>query len=396
MLMSYEESLTILHSHIKNYKKIEKIALTECLGRILAHDIRAPKNQPEFPTSAMDGYAIKFEDQDKALKILGSTPAGTMPQFKVKNNTCVKTFTGSLMSEGSDTLIPVENVNVEKDMLFIEKKVSKGFAVRSVGENYKKDEILLKKGTKLNYSEIALLAELGLFHLSVFVKPIIGVLSSGSEIKDLGECLENPAQIRSSNHIAIANLAKNLACEARIFPLLKDDEKTTFYALKSALESCDILITTGGVSMGDFDFLKKAIKEYTLIIDKADIKPGRHIKIAKANEKFIIALPGFPYSAMVMFNLYAREILNTWLCQPKDYICKAFLQGHYKKKTSHLEFVACNIEFKNGRILANLEGKKEGSSAIINNLNHQAALMIVPKECEILENESLIDIIFMP
>ncbi|ELJ5295900.1 molybdopterin molybdenumtransferase MoeA, partial [Campylobacter coli] len=109
---------------------------------------------------------------------------------------------------------------------------------------------------------------------SVFIKPIVGVLSSGSEIKDLGEALENPAQIRSSNHIAIANLAKNLNCDTRVFPLLKDDEKATFSTLESALQSCDILVTTGGVSMGDFDFLKKAIKEYEIIIDKADIKPG--------------------------------------------------------------------------------------------------------------------------
>lgn len=396
MLMSYEQSLKILHSHINTYEKIEKIAITQCLGRILAVDIKAPKNQPEFLTSAMDGYAIQFQDQDKALEILGLTPAGTMPEFKVKPGTCVKTFTGSLMSQGSDTLIPIENVQVKNNTLFIKKKVTQGFAVRQIGENYKKDEILLQKGTKLSYSEIALLTELGFFHISVFVKPIIGVLSSGSEIKDLGECLDHPAQMRSSNHIAIATLAKILSSQARIFPLLKDDKKASLSMIENALRSCDILITTGGVSMGDFDFLKQAIKEYTLIIDKVDIKPGRHIKIAKSNEKFIIALPGFPYSAMVMFNLYAREILNSWLLQPKDYICKAFLQGTYQKKTPHLEFIACNIEFKNGRILANLEGKKEGSSAIINNLNNKAALMVVPKECEILENESLIDIIFMP
>lgn len=396
MLMSYEKSLEVLHSHIKTYERVEKIALTECLGRILADDIKASENQPSMPTSAMDGYAIRYEDQDLPLKILGITPAGKMPEFKLSANTCVKTFTGSLMSEGSDTLVPVENVRVENNMLFIEKKVPKGFALRKIGENYTKGEILLKKGTKLNYSEIALLAELGFFHISVFIKPIIGVLSSGSEIKDLGESLENPAQIRSSNHIAIANLAKSLNCDVRVFALLKDDEKDTSKAINCALNSCDILITTGGVSMGDFDFLKKAIKEYKLIIDKVDVKPGRHIKIASINEKFIIALPGFPYSAMVMFNLYAREIINAWLLQSKDYICKAFLQGSYKKKTPYLEFVACNVEFKNGRILANLEGKKEGSSAIINNLNNKAALMIAPKECEILENESLVDIVFMP
>ncbi|WP_276882327.1 molybdopterin molybdotransferase MoeA [Campylobacter cuniculorum] len=395
-LMSYEKSLEILKSHLNPYEKIEKIALTQCLGRILAQEIKAPKNHPEFKTSAMDGYALKFEDQSKVLTLLGSTPAGTMPQFCIKEAQCVKTFTGSLMSEGSDTLVPVENVEIKGNQICVKEAVKKGFAVREIGENYKEGEILLKKGTKLDYSEIALLAELGFFHISVFIKPVVGILSSGNEIKDLGETLENPAQIRSSNHIALANLAQKLVCKSVVFPLLKDDEKQSKKALENALESCDILITTGGVSMGDFDFLKKAVREYTIIIDKVDIKPGRHIKIASFKNKFIVALPGFPYSAMVMFNLYVREILNFWLLQKKDYICQAFLCDSYMKKTPYLEFVACNIYFENGRILANLKGKKDGSSAIINNLNHKSALMMVPKECTSLKDGDLVDIIFMP
>lgn len=396
MLMSYEESLQILKSHIKPYEKIEKIAITQCLGRILAQDIKAINPQPQFETSAMDGYAVKFDEQNKPLKILGSTAAGLMPQFKVESGTCVKTFTGALMSEGSDTLVPVENVRVDGDKLFINEAVSKGFAVRKIGESYTKGEILLKKGTRLDYSEIALLAELGHFHISVFVKPIVGILSSGSEIKDLGEMLDNPAQIRSSNHIALANLAKKLHCQTRIFPLLKDEEKLTSNALKNALNSCDILITTGGVSVGDFDFLKTAVREYEILIDKVDIKPGRHIKIAKFEEKFIIALPGFPYSAMVMFNLYAREILNAWLLQEKDYFTQAFLRGEYVKKTPYLEFVACNVCFEEGKIWVNLRGKKDGTSAIITNLNHKAALMIVPKNRHLLKDGDLINLVFMP
>ncbi|EAH5546600.1 molybdopterin molybdotransferase MoeA [Campylobacter upsaliensis] len=396
MLMSYETSLELLKAHLKPYEKVEKVALTQCLGRILAQDIKALKNYPEFPVSAMDGYALKFDEQDKPLRVLGVTPAGKMPEFKVESGTCVKTFTGSLMSEGSDTLVPVENVELKEGQIYIKEAVKKGFAVRKVGESYQKDELLLTKGTKLDYSEIALLAELGFFHISVFVRPVVGVLSSGSEIKDLGEALENPAQIRSSNHIALANLAQKLGCEARVFPLLKDEEKLTQSTLENALKTCDILITTGGVSMGDFDFLKKAVREYEIIIDKVDIKPGRHIKIAQFEEKFILALPGFPYSAMVMFNLYAREILNAWLLQPKNYVFQAFLRGVYKKKSPYLELVACQVEFENGRLVVHLAGKKEGSSAIISNLNHKAALMMVKKESEILENESLVEVMFMP
>ncbi|EAK5584768.1 molybdopterin molybdotransferase MoeA [Campylobacter lari] len=392
-MQSYEDSLKSLKQAINSYEKIEKIALTECLDRILAIDIIALNDHPQFPTSAMDGYAIKFDDQDENLKIIGEVPAGKFPNFKLNTKECVKTFTGSLMSEGSDTLVPIEKVQVENDILIIKEKVSKNFAVRKIGESYKKGEILLKKGTKISYSEIALLAELGYFHISVFIKPIIGVLSSGSEIKDLGESLEYSAQIRSSNHVAIANMAKKLGAEARIFPLLKDDMQKTPNVLKQALNACDILVTTGGVSMGDFDFLKQAVKEYEVILDKVDVKPGKHIKIAKFEDKFIFALPGFPYSAMVMFNLYVRELLNAWFLQEKDYVFKAFANTDYKKKSPHLEFVACNVEFKDGKIYANLKGKKEGSSAIINNLNNKAALMIANDD--IKEND-LVDIIFMP
>ena len=424
-LMSYEKGLELLLANVAPYEKVEKIAITECLGRILAEDIRAANDYPAFATASMDGYAVRFSEQGNALKIIGSVPAGTMPQFKPQKNECVKTFTGSLMSADLDTLVPVENVevvgvagaengensqnspknsaNLQKNSqnssqiqtLIIKQKVPLNHAVRAVGESYKKNDILLKKGTRLEFSELALLAELGFFHISVFIKPVIGVLSSGNELKDLGESLENPAQIRSSNHIAIASLARSFNARAVIFPLLKDEPQAVKAALTSALQNCDILITTGGVSVGDFDFLKEAIKGYELIIDKLDIKPGRHIKIAKSGKGFILAFPGFPYSSMVAFHLYAREILNSWLCQKKDYVIKAFLKGTYSKKSPYFEFVACNVEFENGKVCVNLRDKKQGSSAIIGNLNHKAALMLVPKErLSIIEGE-LVDIMLL-
>lgn len=394
-LMSYEKGLEILHSAIMPYEKVEKVAITECLGRILACDIMAQNDYPAFPTASMDGYALRFSEQDKPLKIIGFVKAGVFPHFKAGQNECVKTFTGSLMSENLDTLVPVENVTVKDETLIINKKVPLGFAVRAVGESYKKGEILLHKGTKLGFSELALLAELGYFHITVFIKPVVGVLSSGDELKDLGESLDNLAQIHSSNHLAIASLAKSFGAKALIFPLLKDEQSAVNSTLQNAIQSCDILISTGGVSMGDFDFLKTALKDYEIIIDKLDIKPGRHIKIAKSGKKFILAFPGFPYSAMVAFHLYAREILNAWLLQKKDYVIKAFLKGCYHKKSPFLEFVACNVEFDEGKIVVNLQGKKKGSSAIISNLNLKSALMIVPKECENLEENALVDVILL-
>ncbi|WP_033915927.1 molybdopterin molybdotransferase MoeA [Campylobacter sputorum] len=380
---SYEETLKTLKNSIKPWDKIQKVAITSALNKILAVDIIAKENYPQYETSSMDGYACKFNDLSTGkLRILGDIPAGTNPMnINLKDGECIKTFTGSLMCKNSDTLIPIENVDVKDGYIFINQGVKKGFAVRKIGESYKKDDILIRKGTKLSYSEIALLAELGEFHISVFMKPKVGVLATGSEIRDLGEVLQTPAQIHSSNHIAIASMLELMGCEAVILPIVKDEKNLVKEAIINGIKSCDMLITTGGVSVGDYDFVKSSLKEnYEILVDGAAIKPGRHIKIAKFNDKYIFALPGFPYSAMVMCVLYVRVVINELFCIKEENEIEAILSQDYAKKTEFLEFTACNITFKDGKVFANLEGKKSGSSAIINNLNNNAALLICQLE----------------
>lgn len=393
-MISYKEALEILDSHIKPYDFIEKIAITQCLDRILASDIRALRSYPQRDMAAMDGYAFNFNEQDEELKILGQLNASELSYFKLGKKECVKTMTGALMSEGSDTLAPIEIVDLKDDKIKIKQKIKKGFAVRKAGENYKKGELLLKKGTKLSYAELALLAELGYFHISVFKKPKVAILSSGSELKDLGESLENEAQIYSSNHIAIANIAKKLGADSMILPLIKDDKKELKNALFNALQSCDILVSTGGVSVGDLDFLRDLVKEYELLIDKVSIKPGRHIKIAKFKHKFILALPGFSLSAISTFILFARHIINSWLLLKKDYTSKAFFKGEYKKKSEFLELLPCDLSFKEAKIYASLKDTKEANSAMTTRLISSKAFILLDKKE--LKNADLVDIIFLP
>lgn len=379
--MPYDESLEILKANTPKWDRVEKVSITQCLGRYLATDITSYENCPKFATSSMDGYAIKFDDSKSVYKILGDAPAGKLQEISLKDDECIKTFTGALMAKNSDTLIPVENVEISGGMMKIIKPVKKGFAVREVGESYKKGEILLTKGTKLSYSEIALLAELGHFNISVFVRPKVAVLATGSEIKDLGEPLENPAQIRSSNHIALANMAKLMGCEAVILPIVKDEPNLVSQAIINALKSCDILLTTGGVSMGDYDFVKSALKEFDIIINGAAIKPGRHIKIAKTKQKLIFALPGFPYSAMVMCVLYVRKVINSYFCSSENFEFTAIMDEDFTKKSPFLEFSACSVtNSDDGSLRVNLGGKKDGSSAIISNLNKNAFLLVTPLE----------------
>lgn len=397
---SYEETLNKLKDSIKPWNKIQKVSITSALNRILAVDIIAKDNYPTNETSAMDGYACKFSDIDLGkLKILGDIPAGTnISDISLNNGECIKTFTGSLMCKNSDTLIPIENVDVKDGYIIINKSVKQGFAVRKIGESYKKNDTLLKKGTKLSYSEIALLAELGEFHVSVFMRPKIGVLATGSEIRDLGEPLETAAQIHSSNHIAIASMLELMGCETVILPIVKDDELLVKEAIINGIKSCDMLITTGGVSVGDYDFVKSSLKENCeIIVDGAAIKPGRHIKIAKFDNKYIFALPGFPYSAMVMCVLYVRVVINKLLCIDERNEFEAILCEDYPKKTEFLEFSACDLIYKEGKVYASVQNKKSGSSAIVNNLNDNAALLICPLEkTDGLKKGEIIKVLKMP
>lgn len=394
--MSYADSLKILKDTINAWEKVEKVAITDALDRNIAYDVKATENYPAKPVSAMDGYAFAFKDGLNELELITDLPAGSDKGLHVEGSKCVKTFTGSLMSEGTDTLVPVENVEVSGSKIIIKKSVPKGFAVREVGESYKKGEILIKKGTRLTYSEIALLAELGVFHVSVFVRPRVAILATGSEIKDLGEPLDSPAQIHSSNHVGIAMQIRKMGAEPILCEIVRDKAELVEKAIINALKSADILVTTGGISMGDYDFVKGALNEnFSLIIEGAAIKPGRHIRVAKSGDKYIFALPGFPYSAMVMCVLYVRVLINTWFSQEEPKIT-AIMDEDYKKRSTFLEFTAVNLENRDGKIFVNLNGKKLGSSAIVNNLTNEAALLIIPKETEFIAKGEVVEVLKMP
>ena len=394
--MSYADSLKILKDTINAWEKVEKVAITDALDRNIAYDVTAAENYPAKPVSAMDGYAFAFKDGLNELELITDLPAGSDKGLHVEGSKCVKTFTGSLMSEGTDTLVPVENVEVSGSKIIIKKRVPKGFAVREVGESYKKGEILIKKGTRLTYAEIALLAELGVFHVSVFIRPRVAILATGSEIKDLGEPLDSPAQIHSSNHVGIAMQIRKMGAEPILCEIVRDKAELVEKAIINALKSADILVTTGGISMGDYDFVKGALNEnFKLIIEGAAIKPGRHIRVAKSGDKYIFALPGFPYSAMVMCVLYVRVLINTWFSQEEPKIT-AIMDEDYKKRSPFLEFTAVNLENRDGKIFVNLNGKKLGSSAIVNNLTNEAALLIIPKETEFIAKGEVVEVLKMP
>ena len=205
--ISFEESIEILNKNLPTKKRTKKISLEESLGYVLAKDIIATYNNPAHPTASMDGYAIKYSDIDTEIKIIGSNPAGSFEFDTLKDGEAIKTFTGSFMPNGADTLVPIENVEVDGDILKITTKVNKGFSVRSIGEDFKENEVIIKKHTKITFAEIGVMASLNIPIVEVIDKAKVAVIATGSEILDLGEN-GNIAQIHSSNNYTLSALSR--------------------------------------------------------------------------------------------------------------------------------------------------------------------------------------------
>ncbi|ARU49914.1 molybdopterin molybdotransferase MoeA [Sulfurospirillum diekertiae] len=395
----FDETLKALENSIQTEIGIENIFIGDALGRFLAVDIVAPENNPTHATSSMDGYAIRFSDQQLGSLIISDfIPAGTETHGIVHKGECVKTFTGTLMSEGSDTLIPIENVDVKEGKIHITSAVSKGFAVRPVGENYKAGEVLIKKGTKIGFAEIGVMAEVGMVQVEVFMKPRIAILSTGNEILDFGEPKTSYAQIRSSNHVTVESILRQLGCETMRFKLIKDDRDVIEQQLRQALMWSDIVITTGGGSVGDFDYLQSILTDMKIenIIDGSYMKPGRHIRVVKTGHKYIYALPGFPYSASVCTFLFIAPLLRKLRAQTFALpTIKAFMGELYKKRSKFVEFTACNLRFTEGQLIVDLHGKKEGSSAILNNLLDNPVLLRVEKDVQKIEKGEMVDVVLL-
>ena len=383
-MLHFDDSISKIEDiDISSYRK-KKLYLVDALGYILAEDIVADHNSPEYPTSSMDGYALKHEDISLGrLKISSINPAGSELSDSIKDGECIKTFTGSLMPEGSDTLIPIEMVEVDGDEIIIKESVPKGFSVRAVGENYSKDDLLIASGTKIDIAQIGVMAGLNIVAPLVYDKPTVSIISTGSELLELGENQTNPSQIRSSNNYILEAIVKKYGGIPHQLGCIRDDKDSITSAIDSALSQSDIVVTTGGVSVGDFDFVKDVIRELgcEVIFKGVRVKPGQHIMVAQKGDKFIIGLPGFAYSSTVTALIYLVPLIAKFQkakCPLRR--VKAKLKEPFIKRAKKAEFTACNYSIVDGEYIVDFDGKKIGSSAILTNMLGNIALLVTDED----------------
>jgi len=398
-LLSYETSQNMLDLLHVNSSRYERVPLSASLGRILAVNIVAEFNDPQFPTASMDGYALKHEDLVLgSLTVLGDNPAGHDETRTLNTGECIKTFTGSMMPHGADTLIQIENVSYEDGTITINELVPLANAVRPVGEGYSAGDILIRKGTKITFAEIGVMAGLNEVMVKVAIAPRVAVIATGSEILDLGENSDNPAQIRSSNNYTLAALFEQAGAEVIQLGTTPDDKDEIMQTFQTALESADILVSTGGVSVGDYDFVKDIVPRLgaEVVYKGVAIKPGRHIMVARRDEKFVLALPGFAYSSTVTAILYILPLIAKMLGRDKAYkTVAAKLSSDFKKRSRFTEFTACNVEVEDGEYFVNFKGKKVGSSAILVNMLSESALMVAGEEDKFLEAGTYVNVILL-
>lgn len=397
-MISYETSQNMISLLSIANLRSERVFLSSSLGRVLAEDIIADSDYPIRPTSAMDGYAIAHRDLEnyETFDILGDNPAGADEIGEVISGGCIKTFTGSLMPSGSDTLIPIENVQANGDSITVTKAVGKGFAVRPAGESYRKGEVLIPRGTKIGFAEIGVLAGINRVMIRVAQRPRVAIIATGSEILDIGEESRHAGQIRSSNSYTLQALVDALGGESVQMGIVGDDQDAIMERFEEAISSCDIVVSTGGVSVGDYDFVKHIVPKLgaEVIFKGVNIKPGQHVMVAQRGDKFVLSLPGFAYSSTVTFILYAAPLIARMLGIESPYeVIEATLRVPFVKRSHKSEFTACNLSFEEGRYWVDFKGKKSGSSAILTNLLGNAGLMICGEEDGDLDAGTLVRVI---
>jgi molybdopterin molybdotransferase len=399
--ISWEESLHRLSSLKRRVLQWEKVPLQQSLGRVLAEDIISPSNSPSHPTSALDGYAIKAVDQQlENISILEEdNPAGNSELQKLTDGFAIKTFTGSLMPEGSDTLIPIENVETREGKLLISQKVSIGNGVRPVGEIYKEGEVVISRGTVVDFAEIGVMAELNIVSPKVIKQPEVAIISTGDEILEVGEERVSQSQIRSSNNYTLQALVKRSGGKAVQMGTVGDSKEDIFNTFQNATESgADFIVTTGGVSVGDYDFTKDVVEKlgFETLFHGVKIKPGQHILVAKRGNQVLLALPGFAYSSTITAILYLLPLIRNRIgLQFQPEMAEAYLLEKYYKKSKKTEFTACNMLLKNGSIAINFNNKKVGTSAILTNMLDSPVLLFAQENSGDREAGERVEVILL-
>ncbi len=376
----------------------EKVALRSALGRILAAEVRSPVDVPQGTNSAMDGYAMAGSDlpaegENRELRIVGTSWAGQPYDGSLQSGECVRIFTGAVMPAGADTVVMQERTARDGDTLTIDSATGAGDNVRAAGEDIRKGAVVLNAGSRLQPAELGLLASLGMAEVSVKRRLRVAFFSTGDELRSVGEPLE-PGMIYDSNRYTLYGMLARLGCEIIDMGIVKDTPEATDEAFRAAADCADVLITSGGVSVGEADYVKSTLEALGQVgFWKVAMKPGRPLAFGHVRDTTFFGLPGNPVSVMVTFYQFVqpalRRMMGDQVTQPVT--VRATCQSKLRKKAGRFEFQRGVLsEDKTGQLVVTKTGAQ--GSGILTSMSQANCFILLDVEATTVQPGDMVDV----
>ena len=381
-----DEARKIILEKIK-VQGTEKVSISEALGRILSEDIIARRNNPPMDNSAMDGYALKAKDIELAtsenpikLEIIEDLAAGYSPKMTIQSGQAVRIMTGAPIPEGADAVIMQEDTERNGNSVQVKDKAEIRENIRDSGEDVREGETVIKKGAKLLPAHIGMMAVVGRSSVLVGRRPSVAILSTGDEIKDLDDSLSGPC-IYNSNGYMLAAQVKSAGGIPSYLGIARDNEEDLMEKFNWALQ-CDMVVSSGGVSVGDYDLVKASLKKMgqEMLFWKVAMKPGKPLAFGRIDNVPIFGLPGNPVSSFVSFEQFVRPSIRKMMgaSQLSHLLVQAKLTHTVHKKAGRQHFLSAYVKWENGT--CTVSPTQEQGSGILKSTVNANGLLIFPLE----------------
>ncbi len=364
----------------------EKVSILDSIGRVIGEDIYANRNIPPKDNSAMDGYAVRWEDTRGAsisrpviLKVIEDIPAGTIPRKNIASGESSRIMTGAPIPDGANAIVRVEDTEKDGQRVKVFVKAKEGQDIRHAGEDVTEGELVISQGDVIRPAEIGMLAALGRSFVSVYQRPLIAVVATGDELVDIDE---NPTswQIISSNSYSIAAQIIDCGAISLQIGIAKDNRDDLVSKFTAALRA-DIIVSSGGVSVGDYDLVKDVMNEVgnEMKFWQVAMRPGKPLAFGSMGGIPVFGLPGNPVSSMVSFEQFVRPSILKMMGHKNliRRIVKATLKDDITKKKGARHFIRARVNYENGRYFASTTG--EQGSGILKSMVMANGLIILPE-----------------